>query len=76
MLAGSLMAQGWIYRMAFAGAVSLGLVALGGRLGLRSRLSSITQSLFALNLAALWAVPAYYLGRASVTWSRVETNRT
>jgi biofilm PGA synthesis N-glycosyltransferase PgaC len=76
MLAGSLMAQGWLYRLAFAGAVGLGLVALAGRLGLRSRLSSITQSALALNLAALWAVPSYYLGRASVTWARVETDRT
>jgi biofilm PGA synthesis N-glycosyltransferase PgaC len=76
MLANSLMAQGWMYRAAFVGAVGLGLVALIGRLGLRSRLSAVTQALFALNLAALWAVPSYYLGRASVTWARVETDRT
>lgn len=76
MLAGALMAQGWLYRLAFASAVGLGLVALGGWLGLRSRLSSFTQSVLALNLAALWALPSYYLGRASVTWARVEIDRT
>ena len=76
MLAGSLMAQGWPYRTAFAGLVGLSLVALSGWLGLRSRLSAIIQSFLALNLAALWAIPSYYLGRASVTWARVETDRT
>jgi len=76
MLVGSLMAQGWMYRIAFAGLVGLGLVALSGYLGLRSRLSSTIQSFLALNLAALWAVPSYYLGHASVTWARVETDRT
>jgi hypothetical protein len=76
MLAGSLMAEGWLYRLAFASAVGLGLVALGGWLGFRSRLSSFTQSVLALNIAALWALPSYYLGRASVTWSRVEIDRT
>lgn len=75
-LAGSVMAEGWTYRVALAGVVGLGVVALGGWLGLRSRLSSIFQAFFALNTAALWAVPSYYLGHALVTWARVEADRT
>ncbi|HEV8586845.1 MAG TPA: glycosyltransferase [Methylomirabilota bacterium] len=75
MLLASWLAPRWPYRLAFAAALSLALVALAGRLGRPSRLASITQSLLALNLAALWAVPSYYLGRSRVTWARVETDR-
>jgi hypothetical protein len=75
MLGGSFMASGWFYRVAFAGAMALGAMALGGTVGIRSSLTSISRSLLALNLAALSAVPAYYLGWASVTWARVERDR-
>jgi len=75
-LAGSLLAAGWPYRMVFGAGVVLVLIAIGGRFGVRSRLSSLSQSLVALNLAALWAVPSYYFDRISVTWARVETDRT
>jgi hypothetical protein len=44
-------------------------------MGIRSRLTAVSQSFLALNLAAFWALPAYCLGRASVTWTRVETDR-
>ena len=37
---------------------------------------SLVMSFLALNLAALWAMPSYYLGRSSVTWRRVEVDRT
>jgi hypothetical protein len=37
---------------------------------------SLLRSFLALNLAAFWAMPSYYLGRASVTWQRVEVDRT
>ena len=76
MLAGAAMAQGWFYRSALIGAAALVLLAVGGSLGIRLRLASLSQSIVALNLAALWAVPWYYLGRASVTWARVEVDRT
>ena len=73
---GTMMAPGWIYRLAFAGAIGLGLMALAGRVGIRSRLTSMSQSVLALNLAAVSAIPAYYLGWTSVTWARLETDRT
>jgi len=76
MLVGSAMAEGPAYRVAVLAVVGLGLVALGRWFGLRSRLASVVQFLLTLNLAALWAVPSYYLGRASVTWARVESDRT
>lgn len=75
MLVGSGMADGPLYRAAFFGAVALGLAGLGGWMGLRSRIATLSQSFLALNLAALWALPAYCLGRTSVTWTRVETDR-
>lgn len=75
MLVGSWMATGWVYTAAFGAAVGLGLMALGGCMGIRSRLTAVSQSFLALNLAAFWALPAYCLGRASVTWTRVETDR-
>ena len=75
MLAGAWMATGWLYAAALAGAAGLGLLALGAWAGIRSRLTALSQLFLALNLAALWAPPAYFLGRASVTWTRVETDR-
>ena len=39
-------------------------------------LVAAARSFLMLNLAALWALPAYYLGQASVTWTRVEGDRT
>lgn len=75
MLFGSYMAPGWAYRAAFAAGASLVALALLASLGIRSRLTALSQSFLALNLAALWALPRYYLGRAAVTWTRVETDR-
>jgi biofilm PGA synthesis N-glycosyltransferase PgaC len=75
MLVGSCMARGWAYSAAFAAAAGLGLMALGASIGIRSRLTALSQAFLALNLAAFWALPRYYLGRASVTWTRVETDR-
>jgi len=76
MLVGSAMAPGWAYRAAFAAAVGLVLMGVGASIGIRSRLTALSQSFLTLNFAALWAPPQYYLGRASVTWTRVETDRT
>jgi cellulose synthase/poly-beta-1,6-N-acetylglucosamine synthase-like glycosyltransferase len=63
MLAGSLTAPGWAYRAALA-AAAVGVLAVAA-----------ARSFLMLNLAALWAPAAYYLGRASVTWTRVEGDR-
>jgi biofilm PGA synthesis N-glycosyltransferase PgaC len=71
----SLLAPGWLYRVAFAAGVGMALIALAGRLGVASRLASISQAVLALNVAAFWAVPSYYLGWATVTWTRVEVDR-
>jgi len=76
MLAGSILAPGWLYRVALAGMAILVILAVAGKLGLRWRLTNISQALLLLNLAAFWAIPAYYLRRSSVVWSRVETDRT
>jgi cellulose synthase/poly-beta-1,6-N-acetylglucosamine synthase-like glycosyltransferase len=76
MLAGGALAGGWTFRIAVAGAASAALCALGGWVGVRWRVTRLGQSFLALNLAALWAVPAYYLGHASVRWARVEKERT
>ena len=76
MLVGGALASGWTFRAALAGAAAMAVCALGGSLGVRWRVTRLSQSFLALNLAALWAVPAYYLGRASVTWARVEKERT
>lgn len=75
MLAGAWFARGWPYRLALGGAAAVGLLAVA-RLPVAARLCSISRSLIALNAAAFWAVPSYYLGRVSVTWARVETDRT
>jgi hypothetical protein len=76
MLVGGALAGGWTFRAALAGAAGMAACALGGWLGVRWRVTRLTQSFLALNMAALWAVPAYYLGHATVTWTRVEKERT
>jgi poly-beta-1,6-N-acetyl-D-glucosamine synthase len=63
MLAGAAMAPGWFYRAALVAGLGLGLLVAAAR------------SFVMLNLAALWAPAAYYLGHASVTWTRVEGDR-
>jgi cellulose synthase/poly-beta-1,6-N-acetylglucosamine synthase-like glycosyltransferase len=73
---GSFLASGWPYHLAFAGSLLFLLLAGGSGLGLRGRPARISRAAVAMNLAALWAVPSYLLGRASVTWTRVETDRT
>jgi cellulose synthase/poly-beta-1,6-N-acetylglucosamine synthase-like glycosyltransferase len=68
-------APGWGYRVILAAALG-GLVgAMAPVAGARGRVFKLLQSLIALHLAALWAVPSYYLGRVSVTWARVEPDR-
>ena len=64
MLAGAATAPGWFYRAALVAGLGLVVVVAAAR------------SFLMLNLAALWAPLAYYLGRASVTWTRVEGDRT
>jgi cellulose synthase/poly-beta-1,6-N-acetylglucosamine synthase-like glycosyltransferase len=76
LFAGSLLAPHWGYRLVSAGLVLALLMAAAAPLGVRFRLASITTSFLALNAAAFWAVPAYYFGWASVTWARVEVDRT
>jgi hypothetical protein len=75
MLAGAWMAPGWFYATALGLAVLMAALAAAACVGIRPRPAALSQSFLALNLAALWAVPAYCLGRASVTWTRVETDR-
>jgi cellulose synthase/poly-beta-1,6-N-acetylglucosamine synthase-like glycosyltransferase len=74
-VAGALVLGGWLARAMVAGLSLVALLALGNRLGLRTRLGRLCQSFLALNLAAVWAVPFYCLGLASVTWTRVEKDR-
>jgi cellulose synthase/poly-beta-1,6-N-acetylglucosamine synthase-like glycosyltransferase len=74
-LGAALVAPGPVYGAALAAGAFVAIVALAGRCGLSSRLASVSQALVALNAAAFWAVPAYYLGRATVTWTRVEVDR-
>jgi cellulose synthase/poly-beta-1,6-N-acetylglucosamine synthase-like glycosyltransferase len=73
---GALFAPSWTYQAALAAAVGLPLLLMAAERGLRSRLFRMVKSLVVMNLAALWAVPSYYLGRPAVTWARVETDRT
>jgi poly-beta-1,6-N-acetyl-D-glucosamine synthase len=75
-LAGSAMAEGLGYGTALMTGVALGLVGLTRWRGPSPRVVSLVRSFLALNLAALWAMPSYYLGRTSVTWRRVEVDRT
>ncbi len=74
-LIGSLLAPGWFYRAVFAAACVPFILAAFSGLGIQSKLSRISQSLLAMNAAALWAPASYYLGRSAVTWVRVETDR-
>jgi glycosyltransferase involved in cell wall biosynthesis len=76
MLAGAAISEAWLYRTALIGAGTLVLLALGHVLGIRSRVAGLCQAFITLNLAALWAVPAYCLGLTRVTWARVEADRS
>jgi cellulose synthase/poly-beta-1,6-N-acetylglucosamine synthase-like glycosyltransferase len=75
MLAAAWLAPGWPYRFALGGAIAVAFLSTV-RLPLVSRFCSVSRSLIALNVAAFWAVPSYYLGLVSVTWARVDTDRT
>ncbi len=75
-LAGSAMAEGLGYGTAVMTLVAVGLVGLTRWRGSSPRPVSLVRSFLALNLAALWATPSYYLGRTSVTWRRVEVDRS
>lgn len=54
---------------------AFGLFAAAGVAGVRSRLTNACRSLVTLHLAALAAVPAYYLGLVSVRWRRPRPQR-
>ena len=79
-LTGSAMAEGLGYGTALVTGVAVGLVALtrwrGPAPRVVTRVVSLARSFLALNLAAFWAMPSYYLGRTSVTWRRVEVDRS
>jgi len=75
-LTGSAMAQGLGYGTVLVTAVAAGLLVLTRWRGPSPRVVTLATSFLALNLAALWAMPSYYLGRASVTWRRVGVDRT
>ena len=75
-LASSAMAEGLGYGTALITGVAVGLIGLTQWRGPSPRLVSLLRSFLALNLAALWAMPSYYLGRTSVTWRRVGIDRT
>ncbi len=76
MLVAAAMSAGSLYRVTVGVAVGLAVLAAGETVGVGHRLSRVARALVALNVAALWAVPAYYLGHVSVTWTRVEADRT
>jgi hypothetical protein len=75
-VASAAMAEGLGYGTALMTGVAVGLVGLTLWRGPSPRVVSLVRSFMALNLAALWAMPSYYLGRTSVTWRRVEADRT
>jgi hypothetical protein len=75
-LAGSAMAEGLGYGTALMTGAAVGLVGLTRWRRPSPRVVSLVRSFLALNLAALWATPSYYLGHTSVTWRRVEVDRT
>jgi hypothetical protein len=75
-LAGSTMAEGLGYGTALMTGTAIGLVGLTRWRRPTPRVVSLIRSFLTLNLAALWATPSYYLGRTSVTWRRVEFDRT
>ncbi|HKQ67637.1 MAG TPA: glycosyltransferase [Methylomirabilota bacterium] len=80
MLVGAVMAARLSYGTGLLAGAGVGLVALTAWRGPApravSRVVSLLRSFLALNLAAFWAMPSYYLGRTSVTWQRVEVDRT
>jgi hypothetical protein len=75
-VASAAMAEGLGYGTALMTGATVGLVGLTLWRGPSPRVVSLVRSFMALNLAALWAMPSYYLGRTSVTWRRVEADRT
>jgi cellulose synthase/poly-beta-1,6-N-acetylglucosamine synthase-like glycosyltransferase len=75
-MASAAMAEGLGYGTAVMTGAAVGLVGLTLWRGPSPRVVSLVRSFMALNLAALWAMPSYYLGRTSVTWRRVEADRT
>ena len=74
-MASAAMAEGLGYGTALLTGAAVGLVGLSAWRGPLPRVVSLAKSFMALNLAALWAMPSYYLGRTSVTWRRVGANR-
>ena len=74
-MASAAMAEGFGYGTALLSGAAVGLVGLSLWRGPSPRVVSLVKSFMALNLAALWATPSYYLGRTSVTWRRVGANR-
>jgi cellulose synthase/poly-beta-1,6-N-acetylglucosamine synthase-like glycosyltransferase len=74
-MASAAMAEGLGYGTALLIGAAMGLVGLSLWRGPSPRVVSLVKSFMALNLAALWAMPSYYLGRTSVTWRRVGANR-
>jgi poly-beta-1,6-N-acetyl-D-glucosamine synthase len=75
-LAGSAMAEGLGIGTVLVISAAVGFVAITRWHGASPRVVTLIRSFLALNLAALWAMPSYYLGRTSVTWRRVEVDRT
>jgi hypothetical protein len=74
-MASAAMAEGLGYGTALLTGVAIGLLGLSLWRGPLPRLVSLVKSFMTLNLAALWAMPSYYLGHTSVTWRRVGANR-
>jgi biofilm PGA synthesis N-glycosyltransferase PgaC len=74
--AGGLTAGGPLGALTLGGVLVAALLVAADSLGARSRPASFCRSFLAMNLAALCAVPFYYLGWVSVTWTRVEIDRT
>jgi biofilm PGA synthesis N-glycosyltransferase PgaC len=75
-LTGSAMAEGPGFGTVLVISTAVGFVAITRWRGASPRVVTLIRSFLALNLAALWAMPSYYLGRTSVTWRRVEVDRT
>jgi len=74
-VASAAMAEGLGFGTALLTGVTVGLVGLTLWRGPSPRVVSLVKAFMALNLAALWALPSYYLGRTSVTWRRVGVTR-
>jgi cellulose synthase/poly-beta-1,6-N-acetylglucosamine synthase-like glycosyltransferase len=74
-LAASTMVEGLAYAAAVATVGSAAAVLVGRSRGPGARVPALVSSFLALNLAAMWATPSYYLGRTSVVWRRVEVDR-